>query len=100
MSTGMLLTYKRSAPSRRGPEIQYSSPVLISRVRFESAPFQALKFFLTVAKGASPLVVKDTSNPGWTDQSLGFRFDIHAPRSFNNFYTVPHILPTPSLTSY
>ena len=52
-------------------------PILIARivlaiVRFESAPFQALKFFLTIAKGASRLVAKDTSDAGWTDQSLGF----------------------------
>jgi len=67
-------------------------------VRFESAPFQALKFFLTVAKGASPLVLKDTSNPGWTDQSLGFRFDIHDPRSFSHCCTVPRILPNRDLT--
>src|SRR4029077_1982581 len=31
ISTGRLLTYRRSSPSRRGPEIQYSSRVSTSK---------------------------------------------------------------------
>jgi hypothetical protein len=68
------------------------NPILITGidfaiVRFESAPFQALKFFLTIANGASRPVVKDTPNgAGPTNPSafdsrymIRVRFAIAAP---------------------